>query len=118
MLSEQEIEVMLNGVDYECEPGTAGDIHALVEEHAELAAEVGRLKGERDRLQAENAELLAKLERSNPMPVKRERTLFGDHVCPNCDAAFIGIVKVNGKLRNTMPYCGNCGQWIDWGEDA
>ena len=101
---------------------------ASFEEHAALhfqrdsAKEANELYiealAERDRLQAENAELLAKLERLNPMPVKRERTLYGDHVCPNCAAAFIGIVKVNGKLRNTTPYCGNCGQRIDWGEDA
>ena len=41
------------------------------------------------------------------VPVKRKRTLVGDYVCPNCDAAFIEGLK-------TTPYCGNCGQRLSY----
>lgn len=40
-------------------------------------------------------------------PVKHEKTGVGDYRCPCCNAAFIDGV-------GTTPYCGNCGQKIDW----
>lgn len=42
---------------------------------------------------------------------KRERTAVGDYRCPNCNAAFIDGL-------GTTPYCGNCGQALEWEESS
>lgn len=50
--------------------------------------------------------------------VKRDRTLVGDYRCPNCNAAFVGVARLfdDTPLRNTTPFCGACGQALDWSE--
>ena len=45
------------------------------------------------------------------VPVIIKRTGVGDYVCPNCNAAFIDGMKYT-------PYCGNCGQRLDWGKNT
>ena len=76
-----------------------------------------KLLDEIDRLQAENE----RLKQTQAKPVTRKKTLVGDYCCPDCGAAFYGIAENKGKLQNTTPYCGNCGQKLDWdvtGNDA
>lgn len=59
-----------------------------------------------------------------PEEVKRESAyrshkqivcdLRGYH-CPRCKAWFISVFKKHdGELSNATPYCGNCGQKLDW----
>lgn len=43
------------------------------------------------------------------LPIKREKTAVGDYRCPSCNAAFIDVAGIT-------PYCGNCGQRLDWSE--
>ena len=53
-----------------------------------------------------------------PRKPTKEHTLVGDYRCPNCNAAFFVLDEheiVDGVPVSSTPYCGNCGQKLDWG---
>ena len=37
-----------------------------------------------------------------------------EYRCPNCNAWFYTVARKEQKLVGTTPYCGNCGQRLDW----
>ena len=56
--------------------------------------------------------LVIMAQRDIPCKVKKQRTPVGNFMCPNCGVAF--IYSLHGGPIFETPYCGNCGQALDW----
>ena len=37
-----------------------------------------------------------------------------EYRCPSCGVWFVGVNRVGDKFYGSTPYCGNCGQRLDW----
>jgi hypothetical protein len=51
-------------------------------------------------------------------PVEREKTpekaTGSEYRCPACGVWFAGIRRIGDQFYGSTPYCGNCGQRLDW----
>jgi len=56
--------------------------------------------------------LVKMAQRDIPSGAVKRRTAVGDYMCPNCGVAFIDSPS-GGPVCET-PYCGNCGQRLEW----
>ena len=48
-----------------------------------------------------------------PVAAKLEKDK-GHYKCPNCGVYFAYAYKEDEQWEGTTPYCGNCGQRLDW----